>query len=150
MSIGSNQRAEIIGKSIRELFSVYRDAIRRLNIPETEFWIWYTLVAIEGEHTQQDICSRWSLPKQTVNTSITRMRLKKQAYLEAIPGTRNHKVIHLTEAGKKYGEELISPVTKAEGLSGNRISDTELETLLSILGKYTDVLREELSSNEKQ
>lgn len=55
---------------------------------------------MEGEHSQQDICSMWSLPKQTVNTIITHMVQKGFASLEVVPGTRNRKTIHLTEAGK--------------------------------------------------
>ena len=100
---------ELINRQIKELVGLYRDAVKELNVAESEFWIWYTLVAIDGEHTQQDICSLWSLPKQTVNTIIARLRLKRYATLEAIPGTRNHKYIRLTEDGLAYGENLIGP-----------------------------------------
>ena len=47
-------------QQIKELEGVYRGAIKHLAISESEFWIWYTLVAVQGEHTQQDICAMWS------------------------------------------------------------------------------------------
>ena len=144
MNQNHKEPAEVINRQIKELVGIYRDAIKQLNIPESEFWIWYTLVATEGNYTQQDICSTWSLPKQTVNTIITRMRLKKQAYLEVIPGTRNHKVIRLTETGKKYGEKIVSPISQAEERSFEKISPDELALVTNALGKYIDIVRNEL------
>lgn len=133
-----------VNQQIKELMSVYRNAIKHLSVSESEFWIWYTLVTLEGEHTQQDICAMWSLPKQTVNTVITGMRLKKLAYLEAIPGTRNHKIVRLTEEGKRRGEEIVRPVTKAEQQTFAKIPQEELTLLTQIFGKYIETLRGEL------
>ncbi len=131
-------------QQIKELVGVYRGAIKHLAISESEFWIWYTLVAVQGEHTQQDICAMWSLPKQTVNTVITGMRLKKFAYLEVIPGTRNHKIVRLTEEGRRRGEEIVGPVTKAEQKAFAKIPSEELMLLTQIFGKYIDAMRGEL------
>ena len=71
------------------------------------------------------------------------LRLKKFAYLEVIPGTRNRKVIRLTEAGKKYGENLILPITKAEERAHAKTLPEELELANSIFGKYINTIREE-------
>ncbi len=139
----------LINRQAKELVGIYRDAVKRLGISNSEFWIWYTLVATDGDHTQQDICSTWSLPKQTVNTIITRLRLKKHAYLEAVPGTRNRKIIRLTDAGRAYGEGLILPITQAESKAFERISAEELEMVTRILGKYIDIVQGELKTTAK-
>ena len=131
-------------QQIKELVGVYREVIKRLAISESEFWIWYTLAAVPGEHTQQDICAMWSLPKQTVNTVITGMRLKKFAYLEIIPGTRNHKIVRLTEEGKRRGEAVVGAVIQAESRAYGKISPEELAILTQIFEKYISALREEL------
>ena len=133
-----------INQQIKELVGVYRGAIKHLAISESEFWIWYTLVAMPGEHTQQDICAMWSLPKQTVNTVITGMRLKKLAYLEIIPGTRNHKIVRLTEEGKRRGEEIVAPVTCAEQKAFSKMPREELSLLEQLFGKYIETLRGEI------
>ncbi|MBO7295671.1 MAG: MarR family transcriptional regulator, partial [Clostridia bacterium] len=86
----------------------------------------------------------WSLPKQTVNTVITGMRLKKLAYLEIIPGTRNHKIVRLTEEGKRRGEEIVAPVTCAEQKAFAKMPREELSLLEHLFGKYIDTLRGEL------
>lgn len=139
----------LINRQSKELVGIYRDAVKRLGISNSEFWIWYTLVATDGNHTQQDICNMWSLPKQTVNTIITRLRLKKHAYLEAVPGTRNHKIIRLTDAGRAYGESLILPITQAESKAFEKISADELEMVTRILGKYIEIVQDELEHTAK-
>ena len=140
----------LINRQAKELVGIYRDAVKRLGISNSEFWIWYTLVATDGDHTQQDICSTWSLPKQTVNTIITRLRLKKHAYLEAVPGPRNHKVIRLTDAGRAYGESLILPITQAENKAFERISPEELDMATRILDKYLEIVQGELDVASKK
>ncbi|MBQ3490865.1 MAG: MarR family transcriptional regulator [Clostridia bacterium] len=146
MTLNYKEHAEAINRKIKELVGMYRDTVKHLNISESEFWIWYTLVSIDGEHTQQDICTMWSLPKQTVNTVITQMRIKKYAYLEAKSGTRKHKTVRLTEEGKKYGEALVLPITLAEKKAFDKISTEEISLVTKVFGKYIEILRREFNA----
>ena len=146
MNQNYKKHCELVNRQIKELFGVYRDAAKDLDVSETEFWIWYTLLNVDGEHTQQDICIKWSLPKQTVNTIMTRLRLMKYVYLEVIPGTRNRKVIRLTEAGRAYGEKMIYPITQAEEKALAKISPEELEFVNQIIGKYIRIVKGELAA----
>lgn len=142
----SKSQIEVINKQIKELLSVYRDAVKALDISESEFWVWYTLVTMDGEYSQQDICSMWSLPKQTVNTVVSRLKRKRYAYLEAKPGRRITKIIRLTEAGRSYGQALILPVTIAEDRAFTKISAEELRAVSEAFGKYISIIRGELQS----
>ena len=146
MNLNHKEQVESINRKIKEFVGIYREAVKHLNISESEFWIWYTLVAIEGEHTQQDICAMWSLPKQTVNTVITHMRLKKYAYLENVPGTRNRKIVRLTDEGKKRGEAMISPISLAEEKAFEKISYEELAHVANVFGRYIEIVRRELNT----
>lgn len=145
MCQNDKERVELINRQIKELVGVYRDAVKGLDISDSEFWIWYTLVTSDAEYTQQDICSMWSYPKQTVNTVITHMRRKKYAYLEAIPRSRNQKVIRLTETGRAYGEKLILPITQAEEKTMGKISLEEVMLVTNFLEKYIGMLRGEFN-----
>lgn len=140
------QQIELINKQIKELVGVYRDTVRDWDISESEFWVWYTLVTIEGEFSQQDICNMWSLPKQTVNTIVSQMKRKKFARLEATFRARNRKIIYLTEEGKRYGERIIAPITDAEERSFEQISCEELIPVTNTLGKYITILKKELQT----
>ncbi len=140
---------EQINKQIKELVGVYRDAVKCLDISESEFWVWYTLVAMEGDFTQQDICALWSLPKQTVNTVIAHMRLRRLATLEAIPRTRNRKIIRLTAEGRKYGEKLVEPISRAEERAFSRVQPEELKLVTDAFGKYINMIREEMDARKE-
>ena len=133
-----------ISQQIKELVGVYRGAIKHLAISESEFWIWYTLVAMPGEHTQQDICAMWSLPKQTVNTAIAHMRLRRYATLEAMPRTRNRKIIRLTAEGRRFGEKVVEPIVRAEERALCRVEPEEMAMVSRIFGKYINIIREEM------
>ena len=149
MNISCKNYIELVNKQIKELVSIYRNAVKHLDISESEFWIWYTLVAMDGEYTQQDICSIWSLPKQTVNTVVSHLKRKKYAVLEAMPLRRNRKIIRLTEEGRRFGEKMILPISLAEERVFEKISASELDMATSAIGKYIECIRGELSYGTK-
>ncbi len=128
----------------RDLIGTFRDAVNRYDVSENEFWIWYSLIILEGAMTQQEICSAWSLHKQTVNNIVSGMVKKGYATLEAIPGTRNHKRICLTETGRAYGESLVRPVFEAEKRAFSRMSQEERQGFLRFLGNFIGLLRQEM------
>lgn len=143
MSTGYKSQVSLINKQIKELIGVYRDAVKNLDISESEFWVWYTLISMDGDYTQQDICSMWSLPKQTVNTIITQLKRKRFAYLEAIPGRRSHKIIYLTEEGRRHGEELVRPISSAEGRAFEKLPPEQFALINNAFSNYIDIIREE-------
>lgn len=134
----------IINSQIRELIRVYSDSIKNLDISNNEFLVWYTLIALEGNYTQQDICSIWSLPKQTVNTIIMRLCIKKYIYLESLLGNRNMKIIRLTKTGNDYGSKLIAPFIEIEKKAFDDIPLEKLAIASEVLEKYLKNIQKEL------
>ena len=141
-----NKKANVLTQQINEVVRTYSDALKGLSVSDSEFWIWYMFIALDDEYSQQDICNIWSLPKQTVNTIITHMRLKKYMYLEKVPGTRNRKVVRLTETGRAYGESIVLPILHAEERAVEKFSSEEFEQIMSSFKKYIEVLKEEFKS----
>lgn len=133
-----------INQLIKELAAVYHSAASRSGVSENELWIWYALLVLEGEYSQQDICDMWSLPKQTVNSIIANLAKKELIVLEAVPGTRNRKVIRLTEAGKEYGENVIMWIYQAEQRSFGKMSEEERNMCITLMGEYINLLKEEV------
>jgi len=134
----------LINQKVKGLAGLYHGVVSRSAISDNEFWVWYTLVTMDGEHSQQDICTLWSLPKQTVNTIIRRMVRRGLAVLEVVPGTRNRKIIHLTEAGREYGETVVMPVSEAEQRAFRKMTPEDQMTFVEVMGRYMEALREEL------
>lgn len=135
---------EVLNRKIKGLAGLYHGVYSGSAVSDNEFWVWYTLVTMDGDHSQQDICTLWSLPKQTVNTIIRRMVRRGLAVLEVVPGTRNRKIIRLTEAGREYGETVVKPVSEAEQRAFRRMPEEDQVRFLDVMSKYVDMLKEEL------
>ncbi len=144
------EQLEGINQQIKELTGIYREIVSRSGISENEFWIWYSLIIVGGEYSQQDICSSWSLSKQTVNTIVAHMVKRGLAYLEVVPGTRNRKKIHLTGAGKAYGEKIVRPVSDAENRAFARLPETDRLACTAVFRKYINILKEEMHEINKE
>ncbi|WP_148408798.1 MarR family winged helix-turn-helix transcriptional regulator [Murimonas intestini] len=140
----SKKLLEIFNQQFKELTAIYHRAASQHDISDNEFWVWYALFALDGEQSQQSICEMWSLPKQTVNSVVSGMIKKGLVYLETIPGTRNKKVIRLTEAGQKFGEKVILNVYEAEQRAIGQISPQQLQLCTELLAKYISLLDEEI------
>lgn len=145
MEYTTKEQLEMLNKQIKELAGIYKSAVSNLGISENEFWIWYALITMEDDLSQQDICTMWSFSKQTVNTIISHMVENNYATLEVIPGTRNRKNIHLTTEGRAFGERIIFPIATAEERALERIPMKERLACAAILRKYTDFLKEEIN-----
>lgn len=144
----AREQLEMINQQMKELVGIYRGIVSRSGISENEYWIWYALIIMDGEYSQQDICNSWSLSKQTVNTIVMNMAKKGLVSLEVVPGTRNRKIIRLTQAGKEYGENIVKPVSEAESRAFNRIPETDRLACTATFGKYINILKEEIYGTE--
>lgn len=140
----TKQQLENLNQQIKELAGIYHQAAVGIGISDNEFWVWYTLLVMGEEYSQQDICEMWSLPKQTVNSIVMNMVKKEYVRLEVVPGTRNRKLLRLTDGGKNYGKTVVWPIFEAECRTIERLSEEERQRCISLIGKYISYLREEL------
>lgn len=138
------KQVETLYRQVNEISSIYHSAVSRTGISDNEFWVWYSLIAVEGERTQQSICVAWSLSKQTVNTIVRHMTEQGYAVLEPIPGTRNRKAIRLTEAGEAYGRSIIDPVRRVEKSAFERMDAGDLDACITAQERFIRVMKEEL------
>lgn len=138
------ERIDVINQKIKEMNALYHTAAVRSNIPDGEVNIWSALLNTEEEYSQQDLCEMLSLPKQTVNSLISGMVKKGYVTLEHIPGTRNRKVICLSDAGRAYGEEYVKWIFDAEARAMEHTDPKEVETCISMLEKYIQRFRQEI------
>lgn len=149
MNKDSQLQLERINKQIKEIAGLYKNCSGGLGVSENELWIWYTLIALQEEYSQQDICNAWSLSKQTVNSIVSNMVKKGYVYLEVVPGSKNRKIICLTEEGRKFGEKVIHPLVIAEQKAFERIPLKEKAAIVSGLDKFICYFKEEIDCEGK-
>ena len=135
------RQIDVINQHIKELNSLYHAAAVRSGVSDGEICVWSMLLTTDREYSQQDLCELLFLPKQTVNSIISGLIKKGYIFLEHVPGTRNRKVIRLSDEGRKYGEKTIMWIFEAEQHAMEDTDPREISTLISMLEKYINKLK---------
>ena len=142
------EQIDLINQKTKELNSLYRLAAYKSNISDGEVDIWSVLLNCTEEYSQQDLAEMLSLPKQTVNSLITRMIRKEFVVLEHAPGTRNRNVIRLTEAGRHFGEQQVKWIFESEQRAMEDTEPAEAMAYVSMLEKYIARFRKEIEQKD--
>ena len=77
----------------QETNMLYADWAKRHGLSLTELLVALSLVEQPQGCRQRDICRRWALPKQTVNTILDGMQKKGYIRLDVLPTDRRSKQI---------------------------------------------------------
>lgn len=123
---------------------VGRDAYKQFGISDSSLGVLYTLLDAEAPCSQYDLCSEWSIPKQTINTAVAALQKKGVAFLSPIPGTRNKKNIAFTEFGRDFAEKTVGILRMAELDALAELSPEERELYIRLNEKYNCRLIEKL------
>jgi len=137
------KQLELINQQIKELASIYKLSLVKFNISENEFWIWYALIIMNEECTQQDIVNNWFISKQTVNTIIKNLVKNNYITLKTMPNNHNKKIICLTKKGRDYGEKIVLPMSSMELKAFGKLTLEDRKKLIEIMSKYIQILKDE-------
>ncbi len=138
------KQIDIINQRIKELNSLYRIAAGKSGISDGEVCIWSTLLCGEEEYSQQDLSDLLFLPKQTVNSIVSNLIKRGFVYLEHVPGTRNRKVIRLTQEGRKYGESKVMWIFNAEQKALEQTDPEQVQSAIKMIEKYIFAFKKEI------
>lgn len=127
----------------KEQNAIYHSVAAKFGLTDTALWVLYCISEFAEDQTQQDLCRRGFYAKQTINTAIIGLAGDGMIELIPIPGTRNHKRIHLTLAGRELVGRTVNPLKAAEKNAYGRLSEEELSIYLETAGKLNEYLREE-------
>ena len=134
---------DTINQRLKELNSLYHIAAMKSDITDGEISIWSALLESDGVYSQQDISDLLFLPKQTVNSIISNLVKKGFVYLEHVSGTRNRKVICLTEVGRDYGESKVRWIFQAEERALEQTDPEQVQACIEMIEKYISHLKRE-------
>ncbi len=126
---------------IKENDGIYRALFKRLGLSPCTFWIMYTLREERSVTTQTGICEILHEPKQTVNSALK--NLEAEGFITLSYGQdRRSKCVSLTEKGIQLAGRTVDKVMLAEQNTLLTLSGQERETFLSLLRKYTKILKD--------
>lgn len=138
------EQIDTINQRIKELNSLYHTAAIKSDISDGEICIWSVLLESDGKYSQQDISDLLFLPKQTVNSIISNFVKREFAFLKHVSGTRNRKVICLTEAGRNYGESKVRWIFQAEEQALKQTEPEQVQICIEMIEKYISHLKKEI------
>lgn len=127
----------------KEQNAIYHSAAAKFGLTDTALWVLYCISEPLEDQTQQDLCRRGCYAKQTINTAIIGLAGDGMVELIPIPGTRNHKKIHLTQKGRELVNRTARRLKAAEENAYARLSVEELSVYLETAAKLNEYLREE-------
>ena len=133
----------------KEEDEVYRSIANKAGVSDAGFWILYSLCEWKGLCTQNDLCSTWFFPKQTINSAISKLVKEGYITLLPIPGTRNKKSVELTIKGQTFCEATVLPLFEAERKVYKRFTLEEQEMMLSLYKRHVEYLKEETEGLRK-
>ena len=128
----------------REMDEIYHIYAKSCGISDTSMWLLYSLYLNDGTYTQKELYSVWHYPPQTVNSCLKNFEKQGIIKLEAVPGNRKNKLVALTEKGKDESRRIIARLIGAEQRACADMGAKEMQTLLSLTGKYMELLRSEV------
>ncbi len=139
-----------IEQQVKEQDALYHSIAAAFGLSDTAMWILYHCSEANAEITQQELCRQSFFAKQTVNTAINRLMEGGLVELLPIPGTRNHKRIHLTDAGRALAARTTERVKAAEHAAYGRLGEAELQVYLETTRRLTACLREEFEKTIRE
>lgn len=139
MDSSAKQTLKIFNEIIKENNNIYRKVAKRFNLSECTFWILYSIKTSDKDLTQKDLIISLHLPKQTINTSLIKLKEEGILYLEQSNDHRL-KYIKLTDKGILLSQQSIEVVIDKEIQALSTFTNEEHKTLLNILRKYNQEL----------
>lgn len=137
------QQLQVLNRLYKESEHVYSRLASKLGMTDTAFWVLYAITHAEGPMTQNDLCSGFFFPAQTIHSAISNLRRDGLLDLQVIPGTKNRKAIILTEKGKAFAAATISKADEIEKNALLYFSAEERKLYLSLFKRHIEYLKSE-------
>jgi len=131
----------------RKYDALYHRAALSSGLSDMQHLVLYVLYsADDGELiTQNDIAGIFGLPKQTLNSAISKLSALGWVTLTQCAGPRNKKTLALTDTGMEICIKHIKPLCEAEERALGRLTDEEKETFLSLHEKVYRSMYDEIT-----
>lgn len=97
--------------AIDQIDEAYYKVLRTLGIKDNAFVLFYA-IADGKSYSQKKLCEEWSVPRTTLNTIVQEYIGK--GYIQLASTGHKEKEIILTEAGKAFVKEILTPIFAAE------------------------------------
>jgi len=135
------QEFDRINNSINEF---YHEITVKQGLSDSAYAILQSILILGDGCTQTEIYKYCCLNKQTVNSSVR--RLKEDGLIEFTKGTGREVYIHFTKLGEQVVNEKILPIEQAESDVFEEMTPEEQREILRLMTKYFDNFKAKISA----
>ena len=137
------EQLETYNRLWKEQEDIWETAAKRAGLSSAAYWILYILIINEDKTvTQTDLCEKWFLPKQTINSAVKKMKEDGLLALVSEKGRGNVKYLAITEAGNAFAKKAILPLIEADVLAFSSFSEEERALLLGLMQRQVNSVKE--------
>lgn len=123
-------------------FDVYVQYAKRFKIPVKSLFVLNALYYTPDGCSQMEICIKAYSSKQTVSAIVKGYLENGYVELAELPSDRRAKLVRLTEQGRRYAQDIIPPVTRAETAAMSCLTLDQQNTLIELTASFGDHLKE--------
>lgn len=127
-----------------EINSLYHEAAVKMGVSDSVMNILYVLWEKGARCFQSEISRLTGISRQTINSAVRRLKKDGIVYLEQ--GQGRNTIVCLTEKGRTFSEERISPLFAIENRIWNEWTAEEQQQYLELTKKYRDALKKHMST----
>jgi DNA-binding MarR family transcriptional regulator len=127
---------------INEIYHVWS---RKHGIQDTTLFVLYVINESPTYCTQNHICDKLSLPKQTISLILSELEKKGYVLRELNPKDRRNKVVRFTEMGEQYANELLKKLKYSEIEALSTMSQKQRRDMVNNLSLLSDILEKSFS-----
>jgi len=134
MRLKQNETLVEFDRLTGQINDFYYEIAKKQGLSESAYSILQAVLVLGDGCTQTEIYRHSWLNKQTVNSSVK--RLKQDGLIELRQGSGREQKIYLTESGEKLVKEKILPLEQAESSVFDEMSAEEQAEMLRLTENY--------------
>ena len=144
-----NQMAQF-NASLQTIEKIYEEYAKSVGLTYMSLTVLHIICdcGVDEQCTQKLITEKSHYNKQVVNVIIKGFYEKGHILLEELKEDRRNKQIILTEKGKNYAEEILSPLWEIEEQALSVLKDSERAHLLEMLARCADGYKDAFSKKD--
>lgn len=132
----------------RETNALYEDWARKHGLSYYELLVILSLSEKDMVHTQKNICRRWQLPTQTVNSILKNFIGRDWVVLVPSAEDKRNKVIVPTKEGKSVIHKVSSQLAQDEKNAWKALGKKHADALLTGITLYNRFFQEVLTRED--
>lgn len=141
---------KLLNQKYKKMDAIYHAAALKFKVADSVFWILYVISEADTEYTQYSLCNDWFYSKQTINSAIGSLVKLGYIYMAETRGSRNQKIIRLTDEGRKFTSQTIEKIKQAELEALSSMTEIERQEFMRLTDKYLNSFHHAVSQTKYQ